>query len=115
MTSLVERITPRVRLGARAFGAGEGVVEHKDEEHHLHRKEVVQVPRLHEVDDGLDGSMMASMVSCGTARRGSPGTQVSTLIACMNDAQKSTPIRGSTTIWLCIQTRTPHTYCSMEP
>ena len=54
-------------------------------------------------------SMMASMVSCGTARRGSPGTQVSTLIACMNDAQKSTPIRGSTTIWPCIQTRTPHT------
>ena len=35
-------------------------------------------------------SMMASMVSCGTARRGSPGTQVSTLIACMNDAQKVT-------------------------
>ena len=51
----VEALAPRVRLGARAFGAGEGVVEHKDEEHHLHRKEVVQVPRLHEVDDGLDG------------------------------------------------------------
>ena len=50
---LVEALVPRVRLGARALGAGEGVVEHKDEEHHLHRKEVVQVPRLHEVDDGL--------------------------------------------------------------
>ena len=28
---------------------------------------------------------------------------------CMHDVQKM----GSTTIWLCIQTRTPHTYCSM--
>ena len=54
-------------------------------------------------------SMIASTTACGTARRGSPGTQVSTLMACMKDAQKRTPMSGSTTIWLCIQTRTPHT------
>ena len=35
-------------------GTGEGGVEHQDEEHHLHREEVVQVMRLHQIDDGLD-------------------------------------------------------------